>query len=79
MPASSLIGDLLVNVCLASATRRKRSDHLEHVGRLGRRCRRRTNEYLDLAIEIVDLLVELDVPTVKPAANQHAAFHWTEG
>jgi len=33
------------------------------------------HEDFDLAIEVFDLLIELDVPTVKPAANHHATFH----
>src|SRR3954467_425 len=73
-PGSSVVGELPVDIGFATGTRGHRGGHVEH-GREAGRGAHRSNEHLDLAVELIHSFVELDVPAVQLSSNHNAAFH----
>ena len=73
-PARSILGELVIDIAFATGADRHTGDHFQHVrwtwcGAHG------AKEDLDLAVQLVDSLIELDVPAVQPSANHDATFH----
>jgi len=63
-PARSIFGELAVDIALASSDNRHARDHIEHVGWTWSGAHR-AKEHLDLAVQLLDSFVELDVPAAQ--------------
>jgi hypothetical protein len=73
-PARSIFGELAIDITFATCADRHARDHFQHVwwtwsGADG------AKKNLDLAVQLVDSLIELDVPAAQPSANHDATFH----
>src|ERR1700722_11416115 len=75
IPARALLGELTIDVLFRARPWRERRDEGEHVRDGWARRANRTHGHLDLAIDLIDRLVEIDVPAMKPTAYDHAVFH----
>ena len=75
IPARAVFGNLAIDVLLRSRSRGERGYKREHVrdGRpLTLDC---AHCHLDLTVEILDRLLEVDMPAVEPPAHNHLTIH----
>jgi hypothetical protein len=73
-PARAILGELAIDIAFATGADRQTCDDFQHV-RLTWSGAHRAKEDLDLAVQLVDSLIEFDVPAVQPSANHDATFH----
>jgi hypothetical protein len=75
IPARAVLGNLAIDVLLRSRSRRECGYEGEHVGDRRARARGCTHRHLDLTVEILDGLLEVDMPAVEPSTYNHLSIH----